>query len=107
MTQKARTRSVSHSRRVVEKVGHVDESDGEREKISITVSKKALEAVRGTTSNVSAFYDAAVKEKLYFLRLDQERARLEAEGVPLDRAAYDWILRKIAETYAQRTRASQ
>ena len=72
------------------------EPEAGRKKISITVDKTVLDVVRGTTANVSAFYDDAAKEKLYFLKLDQEAARLDAEGTPLDRDGYDWIVAKIA-----------
>jgi hypothetical protein len=81
-----------------------EEPEGEREKISITVDRDALKAIRKKTENVSAFYDDAAKERLYALRLDEELARLEAEGVPLDRTGYDWVLGKIEEAYVRRER---
>ena len=73
-----------------------------RNKVSIAVDKTALDVVRGATANVSAFYDTAAKEKLYFLKLDQEAARLDSEGAPLDRDVYDWVIAKIALARAHR-----
>ncbi len=78
------------------------EPEAGRKKISITVDQTALDVVRSATANVSAFYDAAAKEKLYFLKLDQEAARLDAEGARLDRGVYDWVVAKIAAARAHR-----
>lgn len=69
-----------------------------REKLSVTVERSLMDEVRQRTENVSAFVNEAVKDKLYFARLDEELARLEADGVPLDPAGYRWLSAKVDAT---------
>ncbi len=55
-----------------------------REKVSVTLERALMDEVRAATDNVSAFVNEAVKDRLYFARLDAELARLDAEGVKPD-----------------------
>ncbi len=66
------------------------------DKISVTVERPALAEVRGITKNLSAFFNDALKEKLYFRHLEEEAARLESEGVPLSPRGANWIAGQIA-----------
>lgn len=69
-----------------------------RAKISVTVERSALDAVQGVTDNVSEFVNSAIKEKLYFSRLDEEAGRLQREGIELNDAGYRWLLERIDAT---------
>ena len=62
-----------------------------REKVSVTLERGLMNEVRAATDNVSAFVNAAVRDRLYFSRLDAELARLRSEGVEPDpRAVASW-----------------
>lgn len=69
-----------------------------REKLSVTVERSLMDEVREKTDNVSAFVNDAVRDKLYFARLDDELARLEAEGVRPNPAGVRWLSAKIDAT---------
>lgn len=69
-----------------------------REKLSVTVERSLMDEVRQRTENVSAFVNEAVKDKLYFARVDEELARLEAEGVRPNPAAVRWLTKKVDAT---------
>lgn len=69
-----------------------------REKLSVTVERSLMDEVREKTDNVSAFVNDAVRDKLYFARVDEELARLEAEGVKVNQAGYRWLSAKIDAT---------
>lgn len=69
-----------------------------REKLSITVERSLMDEVRRRTENLSAFVNEAVKDRLYFARLDDELARLEAEGVRPNPAGVRWLSAKIDAT---------
>lgn len=44
------------------------------------------------------FVNDAIKEKLYFRRLDEELKLLELEGVKVNEAGYRWLLDRIDAT---------
>lgn len=69
-----------------------------RAKVSVTVERTALSAVQEITDNVSEFVNDAIKEKLYFRRLDEELRLLELEGVKVNEAGYRWLLDRIDAT---------
>lgn len=69
-----------------------------RAKISVTVERSALNAIQAVTDNVSGFVNDAIKEKLYFARLDEEAELLREEGVEVNEAGYRWVLDRIDAT---------
>lgn len=69
-----------------------------REKLSITVERSLIDEVRQRTENVSAFVNDAVRDRLYFSRLDEELARLEADGVRPNPAGVRWLSKRIGAT---------
>lgn len=75
-----------------------------RRKISITVEGPTLQTVRELTDNVSDFYDRAARRELYFMALQAEAAALRSEGVELDQAGLEWLLKKIGGSRGQRSR---
>jgi hypothetical protein len=56
-----------------------------REKVSVTLERGLMDQVRASTDNVSAFVNEAIRDRLYFSRLDDELARLRADGFEPDR----------------------
>jgi hypothetical protein len=75
------------------------------EKVSATLERPVVRMIREHAPNVSAFLNAAAKEKLYFERaLDSERALAHA-GVPFDEELYQRLRSAIARP-ARRRRAS-
>lgn len=80
-----------------------------REKVSVTLERGLMDQVRAASDNVSAFVNAAVRDRLYFSRLDQELARLHADGIEPDaptvaswRSAIHATKRRISERPAAR-----
>lgn len=69
-----------------------------REKLSITVERSLIDAVRRRTENVSAFVNEAVRDRLYFARLEEDLAQLEVQGIRPDPAGVRWLSRKVDAT---------
>ncbi len=81
-----------------------------REKVSVTLERSVMDEVRSSTDNVSAFVNDAIRDKLYFARLDAELARLAAGGVRPNPAGVRWLSRRMEATrrrLARRRRSQQ
>lgn len=81
-----------------------------RLKLSVTVEREAVEEARRLTENLSGFVNEAIKDKLYFARLDHEARRLQAGAVPLDRELYDRlrsVFAVVRRRAAERRRAAR
>ena len=65
-----------------------------REKLSVTVERSLVDEVRRRTENVSAFVNDAVRDRLYFARLEEELAQLEVQGIRPNPAGVRWLSRK-------------
>lgn len=69
-----------------------------REKVSVTIDRESLEQVRRVTDNVSEFVNEAVRDRLYFSRLEAELARLETDGIVPDPRGVEWWTEKMLAT---------
>lgn len=79
-----------------------------REKVSVTIDRDAIQEVRRSTDNVSEFVNEAIRDRLYFSRLEAELARLEAIGIVPDPRGVEWWTQKMLATKQRLTsRASR
>lgn len=67
-----------------------------REKVSVTIDREILDEIRQRAENLSEYVNQALSDDLYFERLREESARLEAEGIEVDEKAVErltqWML---------------